>query len=133
MKNNFLKELYKPSEELYNKILNRISNEKSIVAMRKRLIFTSFVFAISISCFVLSVIFFLSAASQSGFSQIFSLIFSDFQIISSYSSSFVLSLLESLPILNIVLFLCMTLFVSFVAKFLTKDIKNLVFYTHAKY
>jgi len=133
MKTNFLKELYKPSEELYNKILNRISNEKSIVAMRKRLIFTSFVFAFSVSCFVLSGLFFLSAVSKSGFFQMFSLIFSDFKVISSYSTSFILSLLESLPIFNIILSLVMVLFVSFVAKFLTKDIKNLVFYTHIKY
>ena len=133
MKNIFLKELYKPSNDLYNNILNRINNEKNIVIIRRKLIFTSIIFVVSISCFVSSVLFFLSAASQSGFSQIFSLMFSDFKIISNYYSSFVVSLLESLPIFNIILFLCMTLFLSFVTKYLIKEIKDFSFCKHVKY
>lgn len=129
---NFINTQQVPSD-LYQKILNKIENEKSIIKIRRRVIVSSFVFVLSISCFVLSVVFFLSAAYHSGFSQIFSLVFSDFAIISSYSTNFILSLLESLPILNIVMFLFMTLVVSFVANFLTKDIKNLIFYSHIKY
>ncbi len=125
--------LYKTPSDLYQKVLNRIENEKNIAIIKKRLIVSSVVFSIAITCFVFSILFFLTAASQSGFSQMFSLIFSDFNIIPTYFTNFILSLLESLPTFNIILSLLMVLFVSSVSRFLTKDIKNFVIYSHVKY
>ena len=131
-KNLFNSSTNKPSSDLYDKVLNRIAQEKNILIIKKRLIISSITFSISFVCFISSIFAFISAASASGFSEFFALIFSDFGTILSYWQNFALSLLETAPIINFILFLVVSIFTIFLSRFLTKDIKNFINYSHIK-
>jgi hypothetical protein len=70
---------------------------------------------------------------NSGFWNFFSLIFSDFKIVVAYGWNFVLTLLETLPVVNlIILFVIVFLFLESI-KFLAKNIKNIKIINLSKY
>jgi hypothetical protein len=96
-------EKLEPSIDLYNRIINNIAYEESLIRLRRRLFFYFGIFSgllLSLS-FVLKNFFI--QISNSGFVELLGLIFSDFQIIASHSLDYVLSLVESLPILSFTL------------------------------
>lgn len=122
--------MVEPSPELFTKIIARIHSEKRILNLKRRLIFFSLGLIISAIALVPAFNTARADFNESGFSQFFSLLFSDFGSVLTYWQSFVLTLLESLPVMSMVVFLFI-IFIFFESlKFLTRDIK---IFLHAPY
>lgn len=103
---------------LFEKVLTRIEAEKKRRAARARLGFVMGIFFASI----ISVIpvwnaFWVSIAS-SGFGQYLTLIFSDSKVVANNWQDFGLSLLESLPVMNVAGFLAVLLVLLLTMKFM---------------
>jgi hypothetical protein len=111
-----------PSQGLFKKIMKRIHREERFLAIRKN-IFFSITFVISTGSFIPAFKMLLSDFSESGFLSFFSLIFSDFSIISVYWKNFALILLETLPVFSIAVFLVILLVFLQSLKSLSKNIK----------
>ena len=111
-----------PPKHLLEKILKRIHREERILVLRKTVIF-SLTLVASLIGLVPSFNILLSDFSRSGFTSFFSLIFSDFSSVAAYWQSFMLILLESLPILSLALFLIVLLACLQSIKVLSKNIK----------
>ena len=78
-------------------------SENKKTKLRNKIILISISAVLSVSLFVFSVILVKNMAIQTGFSSFFSLIFSDFNVISQNWKNFAISLLETLPITNVIL------------------------------
>ena len=92
-----------PSNSLFERIIKNIEMEKNFIILRNKIILISIGAIFSIVLFVFSIILIKNEAVKSGFVSFFSLIFSDFSVITKNWNSFVISLLETIPIMNIVL------------------------------
>lgn len=93
-----------PRNELFSVISNRISNERAHIMRRNRVL--SYILAIS--SFIASVFMFVytfGKLSQSGFYTYFSLMFSDMASISIYWKELSITLIESLPVISVLLLL----------------------------
>lgn len=103
-----------PPVRLLGKIVSTIRLEREKIEKRKFFAGIAF-FAVSIFTFIPAIKYFISEITQSGFSEYFSLLFSDAGTISMYWKEFGLVLLESMPIFAIacVLAVFFTLLVSF--------------------
>lgn len=112
-----------PPENLFNKVMRRIRQEQRLSALKRRFAIFSFVMVCCIAAFIPTFKMAQTEFSESQFLQFLSLIFSDFGIVISQWQSFVLVLLESLPVVSIIALLSIifTLLVSL--KFLARDIK----------
>lgn len=112
-----------PSEELFDKIICRIDAERKLLNIKRRIIGLFICFAGSLAALVFSFESVQVSFIESGFVEFFSLIFSDAEIIASHSQSFALSLLETIPITGLIIFLTATLALLWSAEFLAKDLK----------
>ncbi|MDD5639231.1 MAG: hypothetical protein PHR47_00250 [Candidatus Pacebacteria bacterium] len=112
-----------PSNKLFEKIMLRISREEKLSIVKKRIAVFSVFLIISLGGFVYSFIAVQNALVSSGFTQFFSLIFSDFNIVIAYWQNFLFTLLESLPVFAMVVFLIMFSIVLSFLTFLMKDMK----------
>ncbi|MFA5080539.1 MAG: hypothetical protein WC472_02845 [Candidatus Paceibacterota bacterium] len=112
-----------PSSKLFEKIMLRISREEKLVIVKKRIAVFSVFLAISLGGFVYSFITVQNAFVSSGFTQFFSLIFSDFNIVIAYWQNFLFTLLESLPVFAMIISLVMFSIVLGFLTFLMKDMK----------
>lgn len=91
------------SGTLQLRILSRIEKEKKLAAIRKKIFILSFSFAASFLLLIFSWVNFNNAAAESGLFQLFSLIFTDFSSMAlDYYQDFLISLVESLPIISTV-------------------------------
>lgn len=95
--------LPEPSGDLFEKIIQRIQREKALSRARRNVVL--FCISIIVSCAVLA---FggktaIDGLSSSGFLQFSSLLFSDFKIVAAYWQSFAMVLLESLPVMGLIL------------------------------
>jgi len=117
--------LLEPPEGLYEKILQRIRNERNLLALRRRFVFFSILLVGSVAVFIPTLKAVQTGLYESGFSYFISLIFSDFEIIISYWQSFVMLLLGALPAMSLVLLF--TAIFAFLAsiKFLARNTKFL--------
>jgi len=117
--------LLEPPEGLYEKIIQRIRDERNLLALRRKFIFFSILLAGSISVFIPTLKAVQAGLYESGFSYFISLIFSDFDIIIGYWQNFVILLLGALPAMSLVV-LFTTIF-SFLAsiKFIARNTKFL--------
>lgn len=97
--------LTQPKVDLYDRIINQINREERLMILKRRLILRSSGLLLSIFAFIPLTFKLLSDIAQSGFSQFFSLLFSDFNIIMANIGDYVLSLLELMPALSLSLFL----------------------------
>jgi hypothetical protein len=123
-------EMAEPSPELFTKIISRIHSEKKILNLKRRLIIFSLGLIISAVALVPAFNIVRADFNESGFSQFFSLLFSDFGAVLTYWQSFTLTLLESLPVMSIAVFLFI-IFIFFESlKFLARDMK---IFLHASY
>lgn len=95
---------------LFAKIMSRINNEKRQLA-RKRLVFIFSLFGLvgSLAAFIPTLNLVKDGFVSSGFITFFSLLFSDSEIVLVYWQSFMMSLLESLPVVSIVVLLAIVL------------------------
>ena len=110
---------------LFNKIINRIHKKRQSIAKRRIAIFV-FIFIGSIIAIFPAFRALEKSIVASGFMQFLSLIFSYFKIVMTYWQSFMLSLLESLPIVDLTIFLIVILAFLESVKFLVKDINFLL-------
>jgi len=112
-----------PKNELKKSIIGKIK----VLEMRKTLkkvVLSSFISLVSITSVVIFVINIINDASKSGLSQYLSLIFSDGKLIATYWQTYVMSVVESLPIIPIVIVVVsISIFIWSLNKFL-ESIKN---------
>jgi len=117
-----------PSADLYDRIIKRINYEQRLTSIKKKL-FWRFAGLIASLTILIPLGYKLSIElNQSGFLQSFSLIFSDFQIVTSDLGDFFLSLLESLPAVSLTLIsLALLAMVFYMSKLLSSlfDFKKL--------
>jgi len=92
-----------PSKSLFEKIIKNIESERNFIILRRKIILISVSMTLSTVLFIFSVLLIRSEAIKSGFALFFSLIFSDFNIVMQHWQNFGVSLLETIPIMNIVL------------------------------
>ena len=89
-----------PSRALKNSIINKIKIEETKKTIYK-IVFSSAVSLASVSVAVFSIINIIKDASQSGLSEYLSLLSSDGALISTFWQTYVMSVIESLPIIPI--------------------------------
>lgn len=111
-----------PHSGLFDVIMKRIDGERVRAAKRRFVIFSVGCIG-SLAAVIPTFITMRTSMVQSGFTEFFSLLFSDAGSITAYWQNFALTLLESLPAVSIAAFLA-TVFVFFGSlRFLTRDIK----------
>lgn len=110
-----------PPKDLFGKIMSRIRKEQR-TSIRRRIIIFSIGLLGSLAAFIPVFQSARNAFAEFGFIQFFSLLFSDSEIIITYWRSFVLTLLESLPVMSIVALLAIILIFLESLKLLVKNI-----------
>jgi hypothetical protein len=123
MENDWEKMDIEPPAGLFIKVMNRIEAEERIMLLKRRI----FVFSCAIFGSTIGLIFSFNFAGNamidSGFGEFFSLMFSDPTIVGAYWQNFFLTLLESLPIVEITVFLSVIFLLLQFIRFLNKDIR----------
>lgn len=114
-----------PPIGLLEKIMTRIHKEERIFIIKK-LVVMSVIFIISMLGFVPSLQMLLTEASNSGFINFSSLLFSDFSTVTRYWQSFTMILLETLPATSLALFLTILFILCRSAVSLTKNVKTII-------
>jgi hypothetical protein len=114
-----------PPVHLLQKIIARIEKEERLLVLKRRI----FIFLTGLSGLTVALVYAFRLAQttiiNSGFSEYFSLIFSDPGVIAQYWQNFFLTLLESFPVAETALFLFVVLMLLQVFKFLSRDFKNI--------
>jgi len=118
--------LAEPAETLFDRIINRLRLEKRILSIKRRIVIFSACSLVSAAIFVQVFKITWAGFSASGFGQFFSLLFSDFRIVAGQWQNFLWSLLESLPITDLILFLLVTWILFQSLKSLAKNLKNIL-------
>ncbi|MFA5188789.1 MAG: hypothetical protein WC460_05495 [Patescibacteria group bacterium] len=114
-----------PPNDLFGKIMERIGQEKKLQMLKRR------IFILAASLFGALILFIpalkavISGFVESGFAQYFSLLFSDAGIVLTYWQNYALSLLETLPVVNLILLLATILAILELLKLLVKNLKNI--------
>lgn len=93
---------------LFNSVIKQIQRRQHLMILRRKIIY-SLVTVFSALAFIPTIMNLKIGLVESGFTQYFSLLFSDFNVVSAYWQSFLLTLLESLPIINLAIFLAVVL------------------------
>jgi len=110
-------------KDLLEKILGRIQKERRLLVVRRRIFVFSCGIAGSIAVFIPALNMVRTGFIESGFTQFFSLLFSDTGTIMAYWKNFAMSLLETMPVLELaILSFSVLAFLEFL-KFLLKNIK----------
>ena len=118
--------LTEPSERLLQDVLLRIREERELTVVQRRFIIFSILF-LSSALGLVSVGLSLSQAfSQSGFTQIFSLAFSDGGAVFSAWQDFGYSLLEALPVMPLILLLGMAVIFFSSLQYLVREFKRVI-------
>ena len=128
-KNKQFFNMIEPSENLRSSILGQIRKGETKKAIYD-MVFSSVLSLASISTIVIFAISITKDFYQSGLSEYFSLLFSDGSSILSYWQTYVMSLVESLPIIPITMIVASTSIFIWSMNKVVKDFKNtkLVFY-----
>jgi len=114
-----------PPDDLLGKIMKRISEEKRLLTLKRRLVIFSAGLIGAIVLFIPALKGVISGFAESGFTQYFSLLFSDAEIVLVYWQNYALSLLETLPVVNLILLLITVFAILELLKLLAKDLKNI--------
>ncbi len=118
--------LKEPPEELFGKIMHRISKEQRLLRAKRRIIIFSIGLFGSLLAFIPTFHMLRTGIIESGFIEFFSLLFSDSWVVMTYWQNFILTLLESIPSLSIAAFLT-TVFVFLGSlKYLMRNIKMIL-------
>jgi len=113
-----------PSQELLAKIMLRVQKEERLLVIKRRTAIFFVATLISGLAFIPAWQMLSSGLASSGFVQFLSLLFSDFEIIaSSYWQNFIFSLLEAVPVVNLIIFLSVLLIFLESLQLLAKNIK----------
>lgn len=118
-----------PSGDLYEKIVSDIHAKRIRLAKMKCVFFTasSFVFLMAV---VLSFNYVLQGFTSTGFWNYFSLMFSDVGTVFVYWKEYLLSLVESFPVVSFTFFLLMTLLLLGSVRLI---IRNILIFNKSKY
>lgn len=116
----------KMPKDLFEKVMRRIREEHRLLHLKRRLFFLSILFVGSIMALVPAFRMTWAGFAESGFSEFFSLLFSDADLIMVYWKNFALSLLETLPVTNLIVFLAVVLLCLESLKLLVKNAKNII-------
>lgn len=113
-KKQFNYEKFEPSNMLLGKILSRIQAERRLMIIKSAVKFAVFLlFLIGSAVELIPAFEFMrNGLIESGFTQYLNLLFSDFETVVIYWQNFLLTLLESLPVFSIFIFL--TVFLIFI-------------------
>lgn len=111
-----------PAPDFLSRVMKKIE-QKERLALKRKLIFHSVFSVLSMAGLVLSWQWLQNNLASTGFWHFFSLLFSDGQVMLAYWQSFVLALIETLPVTALLLLsaaalVCLTFF-----KHLIKDLK----------
>lgn len=117
--------LIEPPAGLLDRILSRIALERRLQRAKHRLVVFSIALLISIISFLPAFKLAQTSLRESGFSQFLSLLTTDWSIIMVYWQSFIFSLLESLPVISLAIFVAVIYIFALSLKFLTQDLKNI--------
>jgi ABC-type phosphate/phosphonate transport system permease subunit len=115
----------KPPNDLLGKIMKRINQEKKILTLKRRLVLLAAGLIGAIILFIPALRAVISGFAESGFAQYFSLLFSDAEIVLAYWQNYALSLLETLPVMSVILLLATIFAILELLKLLAKDLKNI--------
>jgi hypothetical protein len=118
--------LVEPPTGLFDKVMCRIEREKKILTLRRRIIIFSIGLIGSAVAFIPAFQYARSGFVESGFYSFFSLFFSDTEIVLAYWENFAQSLLETLPVLGLAVFLTTVAVFLESLKMLVRDLK--IFY-----
>ncbi len=122
-----------PSPSLLGRVTKRIEIEKKRLVLMRRAVLFSLATIASAGAFAEAARFAGAGLAESGFAQFFSLIFSDYGTVLADWKDFVLSLLEALPVTDLLfVFLCV-LGLIYSVRFLIRDMKILNSFTHLKH
>jgi hypothetical protein len=108
---------------LFGKIIQRIQNERRLRSIKRRIAFFSVGTVFSIVAFIFTLQMARAGFAESGFFQFFSLLFSDFSSVVLYWRNFGLTLLETLPVVSLTVFLGSVLLLMELLKLLANNIK----------
>jgi len=114
-----------PPDDLLGKIMQRIDQEKRLLTLKRRLFLFSAGLIGAIILFIPALKGVISGLTQSGFIQYFSLLFSDAEIVLAYWQNYALSLLETLPVMSLILLLATVFAILELLKLLANDLKNI--------
>ncbi len=121
MEENFSQ--FEPSTELLGKVFNRIKHEQKKARVKTFALFSVGILS-SVFIFIPALLSTISEIQQSGLAGVISLIFSDFQAVISVWDDFLLSLLETLPIIRLaILFVAVYIFLRSI-KYFVKSISS---------
>lgn len=109
---------------LFEKIMLRIWAERNKIAIKRKIVIFSVILAVSFAGLFPVVKATYSGFVNSGFTQLFSLIFSDTSVVIGLWQNFVLSLLETLPINGILITGVLVVIFFGSLRFLSNNIKN---------
>ena len=115
------------AEGLFEKVWTEIKKQKRIRTARRRLIVFLFVLTALIAAAVPMFSYVRTAFAESGFGRFFSLLFSDTDIIAVYWKSLALSLLETLPVTGLIVFLAFLCAILESLRRIARDAKNIFF------
>ncbi len=124
MENNIDKSTIEIPEGLFAKVLARLDLERKALSMRRRFFMAGAFFLGVVGSVTPVWKIFAADISRSGFSQYFSLLFSDSKTVFVNWQDYSLGLLESLPILSTVLFLATVLLFLVAIKYAAKYSKG---------
>ncbi len=110
-------------EGILDRIMARIKAEQRLLTVKRRLTIFSIGLIGSIAAFIPVFKMVQLEISNSGFLQFFSLLFSDFGTVAAYWQSFVLSLLETLPVMSVAALSAVVFVFLCSLRFLARDIK----------
>jgi len=114
-----------PPNDLLGKIMKRINQEKMLLTLKRRLVIFSAGLFGAIILFIPALKAVISGFAESGFAQYFSLLFSDAGIVLTYWQNYTFSLLETLPVVNLILLLATIFVILELLKLLVKDLRNI--------
>ncbi|HOZ36753.1 MAG TPA: hypothetical protein PLR18_02900 [bacterium] len=114
-----------PPAGLLTVVMARLAKEerRAIARSRRHLFFVSLLLLGSLWAFFPAVKLVYTDLIASGFFQYLSLLFSDFSVIASSWQSYAFSLLETMPVVSLTLFLAVTFVFLFALRFFTADFR----------
>ena len=122
---NFINGFPEPPKELFDKIMSRIHREQKLGRIKQRIVIFSFGALVSLAAVFPAFQILKADLAASGFFTFSSLLFSDFAIVAAYWQNFALSLLETLPVMGLILFSAAILAFLGSIRFLTKNIRKI--------
>ena len=112
-----------PPVGLFLRLLNRLGKEKQLRAIRRQLMILTPVLIGAFAALALTFQSVQASFYETGFYQFISLLFSDFSIVVVYWQNFALSLLETLPVTGLIVFLTTLLVFLSALRLFARDIK----------